>query len=84
VQGPAGAKKRDWSKIVLAIYFVLFLAFIYAPLLLMGVLSLQGEFGSITFPFKGPLSLDWWRTIVDESLPGSNARARRSTSSCSR
>jgi putative spermidine/putrescine transport system permease protein len=77
VHGPAGAKKRDWSKIVLAIYFCIFLVFIYAPLLLMGVLSLQGEFGSITFPFKGPLSLDWWRMIVDESLPGSNARAIR-------
>jgi len=77
VQGPAGSGKRDWSKIVLAIYFCLFLVFIYAPLLLMGVLSLQGEFGSITFPFKGPLSLDWWRTLFDESIPGSNARAIR-------
>jgi len=77
VQGPAGSGKRDWSKIVLAVYFCLFLVFIYAPLILMGVLSLQGEFGSITFPFRGPLSLDWWRTLFDESLPGSNARAIR-------
>jgi putative spermidine/putrescine transport system permease protein len=77
VHGPSGSRKRDWSKIVLAIYFCIFLVFIYAPLLLMGVLSLQGEFGSITFPFRGPLSLDWWRLIIDESLPGSNARAIR-------
>ena len=77
MQGPTGSGKRDWGKIVLALYFCLFLVFIYAPLLLMGVLSLQGEFGSITFPFRGPLSLDWWRTLVDETLPGSNARAIR-------
>lgn len=77
MQGPAGSGKRDWSKIVLAVYFCVFLVFIYAPLMLMGVLSLQGEFGSITFPFKGPLSLDWWRTLVDENIPGSNARAIR-------
>ena len=77
MQGPAGSGKRDWGKIVLALYFCLFLVFIYAPLLLMGVLSLQGEFGSITFPFRGPLSLDWWRTLVDETIPGSNARAIR-------
>ena len=77
MQGPAGSGKRDWGKVVLAVYFCLFLVFIYAPLILMGVLSLQGEFGSITFPFRGPLSLDWWRTLFDESLPGSNARAIR-------
>ena len=77
MQGPSGSGKRDWSKIVLAVYFCLFLVFIYAPLILMGVLSLQGEFGSITFPFNGPLSLDWWRTLFDESIPGSNARAIR-------
>jgi putative spermidine/putrescine transport system permease protein len=77
VQGPSGGKRRDWAKIVLAVYFVLFLAFLYAPLVLMGVLSLQGPFGSITFPFKGPISLEWWRSLFDESIPGSNARAIR-------
>ena len=77
MHGPSGGKRRDWSKIVLAAYFVLFLAFLYAPLILMGVLSLQGPFGSITFPFKGPLSLEWWRSLVDETIPGSNARAIR-------
>jgi putative spermidine/putrescine transport system permease protein len=77
VQGPSGGKRRDWSKIVLSIYFVLFLAFLYAPLILMGVLSLQGPFGSITFPFKGPVSLEWWRALVDENVIGSNARAIR-------
>jgi putative spermidine/putrescine transport system permease protein len=70
-------KRRDWSKLVLGAYFLLFLVFLYAPLILMGVLSLQGPFGSITFPFKGPISLEWWRSLFDESIIGSNARAIR-------
>ena len=74
MHGPAGGKKRDWAKILLGIYFALFLAFLYAPLLLMGVLSVQGEFGAITFPFKGPISLDWWRSLIDDTIPGSHAR----------
>ncbi len=77
MQGPSGSTKRDWSKIVLAIYFVFFLAFLYAPLLLMGVLSLQGMYGAITFPFKGPVSLRWWESLFDSSVPGSNAIAIR-------
>src|SRR5262245_20477872 len=66
--------KRDWGKWGLAIYFVLFLVFLYTPMLLMGVLSFQGEFGAVTFPFRGPVSLDWWRSLFDSSLPGSHAR----------
>lgn len=74
MHGPQGSGRRDWLKIVLAIYFVLFLIFLYAPLLLMGVLSIQGEFGGITFPFRGPAGLDWWRSLVDDTIPGSHAR----------
>ena len=73
MHGPAGGKRRDWTKLVLGVYFVLFLVFLYAPLALMGVLSLQGEFGAITFPFKGPVSLQWWDSLIDSSIPGSHA-----------
>lgn len=66
-------RKRDWSKVWLAVYFVIFLIFIYAPMLLMGVLSFQGTFGAITFPFRGPISGRWWQSLVDSSVPGSNA-----------
>lgn len=65
--------KRDWAKVWLGVYFAIFLVFIYAPMLLMGVLSFQGTYGAITFPFRGPLSGRWWRSIVDNSVPGSNA-----------
>lgn len=67
--------KRDWAKFWLAIYFVGFLLFIYAPMILMGVLSFQGPFGGITFPFRGPISLEWWRSLYDESIPLSQASA---------
>lgn len=66
-------KRRDWVKWALAVFFVLFLLFIYSPMILMGILSFQGVFGSITFPFKGPVSIQWWRSIFDASQPGSIA-----------
>jgi putative spermidine/putrescine transport system permease protein len=65
--------RRDWVKIGLGVYFVLFLIFLYAPMILMGVLSLQGFYGAITFPFRGPISLGWWRSLFDASVPGSHA-----------
>lgn len=62
-------RRIDWSKWGLGIYFLLFLVFLYAPMILMAILSFQGQFGQLTFPFKGPLSLDWWRSLFDENAP---------------
>ena len=62
-------RRIDWSKWGLGTYFLLFLVFLHAPMILMAVLSFQGQFGQLTFPFKGPLSLDWWRSLYDESAP---------------
>jgi len=61
-------QRRDWAKWGLAIYFVLFLIFLYAPMILMGVLSFQGYYGGVTFPFKGPVSLIWWRSIFESQV----------------
>lgn len=69
--------RLDWSKWGLATYFVLFLAFLYAPMILMGILSFQGVFGSITWPFQGPVSLEWWKSLFDPNVPGSHADAIR-------
>ena len=55
--------KRDWAKWGLATYFVIFLIFLYAPMILMAILSFQGYQGGVTFPFSGPAGLDWWRSI---------------------
>ena len=59
-----------WS---LATYFVVFLLFIYGPIIIMAVLSFQGRYGGITFPFRGPISGQWWQSIVDSKVPGSKA-----------
>src|SRR6059036_3420165 len=60
--------KRDWAKWGLAGYFVIFLIFLYAPMILMAILSFQGYYGGVTFPFKGPVSLDWWRSIFEDQV----------------
>jgi putative spermidine/putrescine transport system permease protein len=70
-------KRRDWAKWGLGAYFAVFLVFLYAPIILMGVLSFQGYFGAITFPFRGPLSLRWWRLLFDPSQFGSHAHEIR-------
>src|SRR6185437_3474997 len=68
-------KQRDWAKWGLATYFCLFLVFLYGPMIVMAVLSLQGYYGSITFPFKGPISLNWWRSLVLGTVSGSPTHA---------
>lgn len=57
----------------LATYFVIFLLFIYGPMIIMAVLSFQGRYGGITFPFRGPLNGSWWQSLVDANVPGSKA-----------
>ncbi len=71
--------RRDWGKVGLAVYFVLFLFFLYVPLILMAILSFQGPFGNLTFPFRGPFSLDWWQSLFDPSVPGSIAEEVRAS-----
>src|SRR4051812_1543458 len=71
--------KRDWAKWGLSAYFVVFLIFLYAPMILMAILSFQGYYGGVTFPFKGPVSLQWWRSIFQEQVGNqyTNAEAIR-------
>jgi putative spermidine/putrescine transport system permease protein len=61
-------QRRDWAKWALAVYFVIFLIFLYAPMVLMGVLSFQGYQGGVTFPFVGPAGIDWWRSIFQSQI----------------
>src|SRR5947209_5331847 len=61
-------RRHDWAKWGLGSYFVLFLIFLYAPMILMAILSFQGYYGGVTFPFKGPVSLDWWRFIFQSQV----------------
>jgi putative spermidine/putrescine transport system permease protein len=59
---------RDWAKFGLGVYFGLFLFFLYIPMILMAILSFQGDTGQLTFPFRGPFSLDWWKTLWDSNV----------------
>ena len=72
--------RRDWATWGLAVYFALFLLFLYIPLILMAILSFQGSTGQLTFPFRGPFSLDWWSNAPDgmSSRPAA-VRVDRST-----
>jgi putative spermidine/putrescine transport system permease protein len=63
-------RRRDWAKWGLGVYFILFLVFLYAPMILMAILSFQGYYGGVTFPFTGPVSLDWWRSIFESQVGG--------------
>jgi putative spermidine/putrescine transport system permease protein len=62
-------RRIDWAKLGLGTYFLIFLVFLYAPMILMAILSFQGPFGQLTFPFQGPAGLDWWRSLWDENVP---------------
>jgi putative spermidine/putrescine transport system permease protein len=67
--------KRDWAKWGLGTYFVLFLIFLYAPMILMAILSFQGYYGGVTFPFRGPASIFWWRSIFESQIGGTFTHA---------
>ncbi len=55
------------SKPVLFVYFLIFLVFMYGPMVTMGVLSLQGPSGSMTLPAKDLGSLHWFSELGAES-----------------
>src|SRR4029077_11815371 len=63
-------RRRDWSKWGLGAYFLVFLVFLYAPMILMAILSFQGYYGGVTFPFRGPAGLNWWRSIFEAQVGG--------------
>ena len=62
-----------WTAVALAAYFVVFLLFLYGPMIVMAVLSLQGPFGNVTFPLRG-FGFGWWHSLFDSSLPPFHAR----------
>ena len=44
------------------------------PMILMAILSFQGYYGGVTFPFIGPFSLDWWRSLFETRSSAAHAR----------
>jgi putative spermidine/putrescine transport system permease protein len=41
----------------------------------MAILSFQGYFGGITFPFRGPFGSIWWRSLVHSTVAGTPTHA---------
>jgi putative spermidine/putrescine transport system permease protein len=59
-------RRGRWTKRILAAYFVLFLLFLYGPMIVMAALSFQGPQGAVTFPMRG-LAIHWWEELVNGS-----------------
>jgi ABC-type spermidine/putrescine transport system permease subunit I len=75
-RGVVGMDRGKWSKRALAVYFVIFLIFLYGPILVMAVLSFQGCGGRFTFPIVDP-GTGWYQNIFNPDAPLSQAPAIR-------
>jgi putative spermidine/putrescine transport system permease protein len=53
---------RSWTFYVLSIFFILFVIFLYGPMIGVLVLSFQGPSASLVFPLRDP-SLMWFREL---------------------
>uniref|UniRef100_A0A831WXN8 ABC transporter permease n=1 Tax=Thermorudis peleae TaxID=1382356 RepID=A0A831WXN8_9BACT len=56
-----------WRTRILAVYFWLIICFLYGPIFIMAVLSLQGPNGGMTLPMYG-VSLHWWQRLFTVRL----------------
>ena len=53
--------RRPWTFYVLALFFALFVVFLYGPMISIFVLSFQGPTGGLVFPLKDP-GFHWFLT----------------------
>ena len=61
--------RKLWIKTGFSIYFIIFLLFLYGPMIAMFILSFQGRRGGTNFPMKG-FSLYWWNKLIEPSTVG--------------
>jgi len=54
---------------ILALFFALFVVFLYGPLSAIVILSFQGPDGGLTFPLNGT-SLNWFRNLTERQAVG--------------
>lgn len=66
--------KRSWTFYPLAVFFALYVLFIYGPMLIVFVLSFQGPTGGLTLPMQG-VSLHWYERMFSGSSAGDVAGA---------
>jgi putative spermidine/putrescine transport system permease protein len=56
-------------KLGFTLYYIIFILFLYGPMIAMFVLSFQGRRGGTNFPMKG-WSLYWWEKLIEPSVVG--------------
>ncbi len=61
--------RRPLSFYLLAIFFAVFVLFLYGPTITIAVLSFQGPSGGLTFPMNGT-SLHWFRNLFEQQAVG--------------
>ena len=61
--------KRPWTFYVLALLFIAFVIFIYAPMIVIYILSFQGPTGGLVFPLRG-VSLTWFSALFGQARTG--------------
>lgn len=52
-----------------SVYYMLFIVFIYGPMIAMFILSFQGRRGGTSFPMRG-FSFYWWNRLLEPSTVG--------------
>lgn len=62
-------EKRSLEFYVLAIFFTIFVLFLYGPLSAVVILSFQGPDGGLTFPLNG-VSLHWFANLFEKQAVG--------------
>lgn len=61
--------RRPLSFYLLALFFTIFVLFLYGPTITIAILSFQGPSGGLTFPMNG-MSLHWFRNLFEQQAVG--------------
>lgn len=61
--------KRPLSFYFLALFFALFVLFLYGPTITIAILSFQGPQGGLTFPMNGT-SIHWFKNLFEQQAVG--------------
>ncbi|MBX2853661.1 MAG: ABC transporter permease [Rhodobacteraceae bacterium] len=62
-------EKRGYEFYCLAVFFALFVLFLYGPIITIGILSFQGPQGGLTFPMNG-WSTHWFEDLFRQQAVG--------------
>ena len=66
---PSSPGSRPWTFYVLAVFFTLFVIFLYGPMISVLVLSFQGPDASLVFPLRNPSTM-WFYELIHPRRTG--------------